>query len=108
MKNASRVAIWLAWLVVVAALGWAVARHLRISSDLRDFVPPARTADQALLLDEIGRGPGSRLLLLAVSGAPPAQLAAVSQYFDQLAQHGDRMPALQPGDNEKVVVETVQ
>jgi predicted exporter len=79
MKNASRVAIWLAWLVVIAALGWAVARHLKISSDLRDFVPPARTADQALLLDEIGRGPGSRLLLLAVSGAPPAQLAGLSR-----------------------------
>ncbi|HTH77546.1 MAG TPA: tRNA dihydrouridine synthase DusB [Ramlibacter sp.] len=37
-----------------------------------------------------------------------AQLAAVSEYFDELAQRGDRMPALQPRDNEKEVVETVQ
>jgi tRNA-dihydrouridine synthase B len=37
-----------------------------------------------------------------------AQLAAVSEYFDELAQHGDRMPALQPRDNEEEVVETVQ
>ncbi|TAN04974.1 MAG: xanthomonadin transporter [Rhodanobacteraceae bacterium] len=82
MKHAVRVATWLAWLVVVAALGWVVARHLKISSDLRDFVPPARTADQALLLDEIGKGPGSRLLLLAISGVPPARLAALSRGLD--------------------------
>jgi tRNA-dihydrouridine synthase B len=37
-----------------------------------------------------------------------AQLAAVSEYFDELTQRGDRMPALQPRDNEKEVVETVQ
>jgi tRNA-dihydrouridine synthase B len=37
-----------------------------------------------------------------------AQLAAVAEYFDGLAQHGDRMPALQPRDNEEEVVETVQ
>jgi tRNA-dihydrouridine synthase B len=36
------------------------------------------------------------------------QLAAVAQYFDELAQRGDRMPAPQPRDNEEEVVETVQ
>ncbi len=79
MNNALRVALWLAWLAVIAAAGCWVARHLAITSDLRDFVPPAQTADQALLLDEIGNGPGSRLLLLAISGAPPPRLAELSR-----------------------------
>src|SRR6185437_11567458 len=85
--NDARRAIWFAWLVLIAAVGWGVARHLQISSDLRDFVPPARTADQKLLLDEIGKGPGSRLLLLAISGAPQDRLAALSRGLqDALSQ----------------------
>src|SRR6185437_13359092 len=87
MTRGARVAIWFAWLVLIAAVGWGVARHLQISSDLRDFVPPARTADQKLLLDEIGKGPGSRLLLLAISGAPQDRLAALSRGLqDALSQ----------------------
>lgn len=82
MKHATRVAIWLAWLALIAAVGWGVAQHLQISSDLRDFVPPARSADQKLLLDEIGKGPGSRLLLLAISGAPQEKLAGLSRGLD--------------------------
>ncbi|TAN03739.1 MAG: xanthomonadin transporter [Rhodanobacteraceae bacterium] len=87
MRDGVRVAIWFVWLVLVAALGWGVARQLKISSDLRDFVPPARTADQKLLLDEIGKGPGSRLLLLAISGAPDAQLADLSRGLDAALAH---------------------
>jgi tRNA-dihydrouridine synthase B len=37
-----------------------------------------------------------------------AQLDAVSEYFDGLAQQGDRMPALDASDNKNEVVETVQ
>ncbi len=79
MRTGARVALYLAWLALIVAVGWGVARHLKISSDLRDFVPPARSADQKLLLDEIGKGPGSRLLLLAISGAPTERLADLSR-----------------------------
>ena len=83
MRRVARVAIWFVWLALIAAIGWDVAWHLKISSDLRDFVPPARTADQKLLLDEIGKGPGSRLLLLAISGMPQARLANLSRGLDE-------------------------
>jgi predicted exporter len=79
VRSSAKVALYFAWLAAVAALAVGVARHLTISSDLRDFVPPARTADQRLLLDEIGSGPGSRLLLLAISGAPVQRLAQLSR-----------------------------
>ncbi|MGH8146057.1 MAG: MMPL family transporter [Rhodanobacteraceae bacterium] len=90
MKNGTRIALYFVWLALIVAVGWTVARHLKISSDLRDFVPPARTADQKLLLDEIGKGPGSRLLLLAISGAPQSQLAELSRGLEQaLARDSD-------------------
>ncbi|HEX7370880.1 MAG TPA: xanthomonadin transporter [Rhodanobacteraceae bacterium] len=87
MTRGARVAIWCIWLALIAAVGWGVAHHLKISSDLRDFVPPARTADQKLLLDEIGKGPGSRLLLLAISGAPQQRLADLSRGLDHALAH---------------------
>ncbi len=87
MRNRARIAIWLVWLGLVAVVGWGVARHLQINSDLRDFVPPARNADQRLLLDEVGNGPGSRLLLLAISGAPRERLAALSRGLAAALSH---------------------
>lgn len=87
MNNGARVALYCVWLALIVAVGWGVARHLKISSDLRDFVPPARSADQKLLLDEIGKGAGSRLLLLAISGAPQARLADLSRGLDDALAH---------------------
>ncbi|HEX7915130.1 MAG TPA: xanthomonadin transporter, partial [Rudaea sp.] len=55
------------WILVLAALGFAVQRNLVVTSDLRAFMPPSRNADQKLLLDQIGEGPASRLLLLEIS-----------------------------------------
>ncbi|MES2404755.1 MAG: xanthomonadin transporter [Pseudomonadota bacterium] len=100
MSNGARVAIWFAWLVLIAGIGWGVASHLEISSDLRDFVPPARTADQKLLLDEIGKGPGSRLLLLAISGAPQAQLAVLSRGLDDALVHDADFAHVANGGND--------
>ncbi len=100
MRDHARVAIWFAWLALIAAVGWGVASHLKISSDLRDFVPPARTADQKLLLDEIGKGPGSRLLLLAISGAPQAQLAELSRGLDDALAHDPAFARVANGDND--------
>ena len=100
MRGATRAAIWFAWLVLIAAVGWGVALHLKISSDLRDFVPPARTADQKLLLDEIGKGPGSRLLLLAISGAPKAQLAELSRGLEAALAHDPGFAHVANGGND--------
>jgi len=78
-------ALWLAALIVLAIL---VQRRLVVVNDLRSFMPPAQSAGQKLLLDEIGDGPASRLLLLAISAATPERAAAASH---ELAAklHGD-------------------
>lgn len=79
-----RIALLLAWLLVLAGLGWTVSQRLKVSTDLRSFMPAPTTPDQRLLMEQVGDGPGSRLLLLAISsragaGASDAQLAALSQ-----------------------------
>ena len=62
-----RFALLIGWVVVLVAVAAYTAHTLRISTDLRSFMPPAQTADQKLLMEQIGEGPGSRLLLLAIS-----------------------------------------
>jgi predicted exporter len=79
MRPSARIALLLAWLLVLAALGLFVARTLKVGTDLRSFMPPPTTADQQLLMDQIGEGPGSRLLLVAIGGADAPRLATLSQ-----------------------------
>jgi predicted exporter len=75
----ARIGLLLAWLLLLAGLLWYVMTGLKVSTDLRSFMPPARTPEQRLLLDEIGEGPGSRLLLLALHGEEPDRLAEISR-----------------------------
>lgn len=73
----NRYAVLGLWLLALAALGVAVGRSLIVTSDLRAFMPPPRDADQKLLLDQIGEGPASRLLLIEVAAkAKPFEAAA--------------------------------
>ncbi|HEY0334648.1 MAG TPA: MMPL family transporter [Stenotrophomonas sp.] len=74
-----RVLAALAWLALLGAAGWFAADRLQVSGDLRKFMPDARTPAQKLLLDELGEGPGSRLLMVALSGATPEVLAQQSR-----------------------------
>lgn len=79
MTPARRLALALLWLAALAVAGWAIGANLQLSGDLRRFMPSAQTPAQKLLIDELGEGPGSRLLLLAIGGSDPATLAAQSQ-----------------------------
>ncbi|RDZ26811.1 MMPL family transporter [Lysobacter silvisoli] len=79
MTPARRIALALLWLAALAAAGWAIGQHLQLSGDLRRFMPSAQTPAQKLLIDELGEGPGSRLLLVALSGDKAETLAAQSQ-----------------------------
>jgi predicted exporter len=68
VNTATRGALIVLWWLILAALAAFVSSHIRISGDLRSFMPPAQTDDQKLLMDEIGNGPASQLLLVAISG----------------------------------------
>ncbi len=74
-----RLALALLWLALLALAGWAISQRLQLTGDLRKFMPAAQTPAQKLLIDELGEGPGSRLLLMSIAGADPVALAAQSQ-----------------------------
>src|SRR5688500_19979091 len=78
MTARTRLALALLWLALLAVAGWAIGQRLQLSGDLRKFMPSAETPAQKLLIDELGEGPGSRLLLIGLSGADPEALAAQS------------------------------
>lgn len=67
------------WLLTLVAIGAFAIHNLRISTDLRSFMPPPQTADQKLLMEQIGEGPGSRLLLISIEGSAQADLAELSR-----------------------------
>lgn len=80
MNGRIRAAAWLGlWLLALLLLSVTVAQTLRLSGDLRLFLPDAATPEQRLVLDGIGEGPASRLLLIALTGADTPALAATSQ-----------------------------
>jgi predicted exporter len=84
MRRGGKIILLVGWLLVLALLGLMVSQRLKISTDLRSFMPAPTTPDQRLLMEQVGDGPGSRLLLLAISSKTPhaasdAQLAALSQ-----------------------------
>ncbi|MCC4589323.1 MMPL family transporter [Xanthomonas sp. NCPPB 1067] len=76
---------------MLGVAGLWLSDTLKVSGDLRKFMPAPRTPAQKLLIEELGEGPGSRLLLMALSGSDPATLAAQSQ---QLRQTLAAQPAL--------------
>ena len=79
MMRARQVGLLFAALAVLAGLGWLVDARLVIGTDLRLFMPSPRTAQERLILDEIGEGPASRMLLLAVTGGAADRLAETSR-----------------------------
>jgi predicted exporter len=76
------------WVAALGAVGWFVSRELEIGSDLRLFLPSASTEEQRLLLEEIGEGPASRILVIALEGAPPEQLADTSRALAEALRAG--------------------
>lgn len=74
------------WVALLASLTWFVQRELQVSADLRLFLPSPTTPEQELLLEEIGEGPASRVLIIALDGAPPEELADASRTFAESLQ----------------------
>ncbi|MGY0505770.1 MMPL family transporter [Luteimonas sp. e5] len=89
-RRSARIALALAWLGLLVLGALWLSTRLVVSGDLRKFMPAPQTDEQRLLIDELGEGPGSRLLLIALEGAPPAELARQSQALaDALAAQPD-------------------
>ncbi|MGN0862321.1 MAG: MMPL family transporter [Stenotrophomonas koreensis] len=93
-----RSALALLWLALLALLGWWLSTQIQVSGDLRKFMPEPRTAEQSLLIDELGDGPGSRLLMLALQGDATPVLAAQSRQLATRLREDDRFDWVLNGD----------
>lgn len=97
-RSPAALLLLLAWLAGLAALGMLVERRLTVGSDLRLFLPAPSTSEQRLLLDAIGEGPASRLLVVALEGAAPATLAAASSALAEELRGNEQFRFVANGD----------
>src|SRR5690606_40643567 len=98
MSPRSRLALALLWLALLLLGGWWISQHLQLTGDLRKFMPEARTPEQKMLIDELGEGPGSRLLLLALSNDDPQALARHSTALRQALAADEQFKLIANGD----------
>ncbi len=100
MTPTRRTALALVWLIVLIGAGVFISGRLQVSGDLRKFMPSAVTPAQKLLLDELGEGPGSRLLLMSLAGADAETLAAQSQSIAQTLAADERFSLVANGGED--------
>ena len=100
MTNARRIRLIALWWLALTALAVLAQHRLVVSGDLRDFMPPPTNADQKLLLDEIGEGAASRLLLIAIGGAAPEHLADLSRGLAQTLRADPQFERVLDGDGD--------
>lgn len=78
MKSYPRAAL-LAWLVLVGASAWWMARYAVFSNDLTAFLPSSSGRAEQLLVEQLRAGVASRTLLIGIEGDDPAKLARSSR-----------------------------
>jgi len=71
------------WALAMAYGLWLVAAQVSVHSELADLLPEGTTATQRLLLTQVRTGVAGRLMLLAIEGGDPDDLAQASREFGQ-------------------------
>ncbi len=75
MRRSSGLAVWLFALAVCAV----IAGRSSYRTDMGDFLPHSGALAQQVLAGQVNGGAASHILLVAISGAPPASLATASE-----------------------------
>lgn len=99
MKSYPRTAL-LAWLVLVGASAWWMARHAVFSNDLTAFLPSSSGRAEQLLVEQLRAGVASRTLLVAIEGDYPAELARLSRELARSLAADPRFDYLTNGASE--------
>ena len=97
-RTPAALALLTVWVAALVLLGWFVQRQLVIGADLRLFLPNPVTDEQRLLLDEIGEGPASRVLVIALAGADAPVLADVSRALVETLQQSPSFRVITNGE----------
>ncbi len=93
----SRLLIWA--LTLIAAVVWLLAGNDdRLRSDLSLFLPTGHNLEQRLLLDQLRKGPASRLILLGIEGGDDAGRARLSRQVAKELAASDLFAQVNNGD----------
>ncbi|AKS43364.1 MMPL family transporter [Wenzhouxiangella marina] len=87
-------------LAALAALAVMAVRALDLDYRIDAFLPVPADPDQALVVDQIGAGPGARMILVALTGASAGELATIS---DELAERWRRIDGVQSVRNSNAL-----
>ena len=81
----TRILPLLAWLLLMSA-GIAVLRSTPVTHDITQFLPTGATPQQQLAASLVRSGPASRLILIGLENASPAELAQTSRRMAGILQ----------------------
>jgi predicted exporter len=87
------------WLLLLALSAWQLGRT-RVVADLSAFLPPSATPTQQLLLEQMRSGAGSRIVLIALAGAPEERLASASETLAEKLRASGLFASVQNGAAE--------
>ena len=73
----------LVWVALIIGALWLTTTRLSVHSELGDLIPEGTTATQRLLLTQVRSGLAGRLMLLAIEGSHPDELARLSKALGQ-------------------------
>ncbi len=81
---------------LIAASAWYSLRHVTLDSDYSAFLPAGTSDTQRALMRELREGLGSRVVLIALGGAPQPELAQASR---KLVAALEQSPAFRYANN---------
>lgn len=79
------------WMIALGGGMWFVAAKLSIHSELGDLLPEGSTQTQRLLLTQVRTGLSGRLILLALEGEHPDELARISKLLGESLRANNRL-----------------
>ncbi len=93
----TRLLIWT--LILAVLLGWLfTGENDRLRSDLSLFLPASHNTEQRLLMDQLRKGPASRLILLGIEGGDSAGRGRVSRELAKRLSASGLLEQISNGD----------
>jgi predicted exporter len=87
------------WLLIMVACGAVIART-QLRTDMAAFLPRSASMAQQVLTEQVSNGAASHLVLLAIDGAPPRILAALSKAVAKTLRQQTAFVAVANGDDQ--------
>ena len=79
--NPKRLVPLSAWLVLLGFCAWIALTQTQVITNMGQFMPAAKNAQQQLLLNQLQHGAATRVLLMAIAGPSSRQTAQFSKQF---------------------------